>query len=104
MLKHNELPEDVASVVLLFTHFIRDEEGNKLSYDELLDKMENTESCDDNDISVNNIDEDFFDFDFGCIGGTVTNHDGEAHLDCLQMYIDTEDGDCEAEDIDTTNI
>ena len=45
-----------------------------------------------------------FDFDFGCLGGTFTNIDGEAHLDCLQWYDDSEDDEPEVIDINTNNI
>jgi hypothetical protein len=105
MLEYNDLPEEVASVVLAFKAFIQDDAGKRLSYDELIEKFEDDDSCSDNSFMINNYEDDLFDFDFGCLGGTISNIDGEAHLDCLQWYnIVDEDEEPEIEDIDINTI
>lgn len=104
MLEYNDLPEEVASVVLTFTHFIRNDDNDKLSYNELVSKFNESDTYDGNTCEITNEEEDFFDFDFGCLGGTFTNIDGEAHLDCLQWYDDSEDDEPEVIDINTNNI
>ena len=105
MLKYNDLPKEVAQVVLAFKTFIQDDNGKRLSYNELIEKFEDDDSCSDNSFMINNYEDDLFDFDFGCLGGTFTNIDGEAHLDCLQWYEYNEDDDeTEVSDIDINCI
>lgn len=111
MTKVIDLPGDIQELVMSFTDFIRNNDGQgnytKKSYDQLLEDF-TQDSFEGSTIDITNEEEDYFDFEFGVLGGTFAKdyETGEAILDCLQWYKTPEDDNEEMEviDIDCKNI
>lgn len=89
MYKLYDCPDNVKDCLVSLTGFIR-KGFNIMPYDDLLKKFsDGTGMTDDGNsyrVATDGSNKEFFDFDYGCVGGTFSNDDGAAHLDCLQYY------------------
>lgn len=108
MYKITDLPIETQDCVLSFIGFVRGR-YDILPYDELLHKFMDgtgiTEDLNSYHIVTEGDCEDYFDFDYGVLGGTFSNQDGKANLDCFQWYCyNPETGEVEVYDLTTKNI
>lgn len=108
MMKLCECPDHVRDCAMSLTGFIR-KELEPMSYDELLSTFTYGKGITDDgntyQVITDGGNEGYFDFDYGCLGGTFSNDMGTAHLDCLEWYEwNDEEDEMETYDIEPINI